>query len=78
MKSRKNYVVAVVFGYAERMLDLRKPTGWFFLSLGVLLIAQSALAPEARAPLTTVNVNLYTGAAMGLFGGVMIWLAQKS
>ena len=59
------------------MLDLRSPTGWFFLALGGLLVLQSALVPDARAPLTAVNVNLYVGAVMSLFGGVMIWLAHK-
>jgi hypothetical protein len=29
------------------------------------------------APLTDVNVNLYTGAVMALFGGAMLWLSKK-
>jgi hypothetical protein len=58
------------------MLDLRKPTGWFFLLLGVILLGCAFLAPDLRAPLTTANVNLYTGMAMSIFGGVMLWLAK--
>jgi hypothetical protein len=34
-------------------------------------------APGTRAPLTTVNVNLYTGLVMLVFGGVMLWLARR-
>jgi hypothetical protein len=33
--------------------------------------------PTLKAPLTSVNVNLYSGASMAIFGGVMLWLAQR-
>ena len=56
-------------------MDLRVPSGWFFLLLGVILLGVSFGAP--RAPLTTVNVNLYTGIAMSVFGGILLWLARK-
>ncbi|MEJ7605108.1 MAG: hypothetical protein WKF37_02320 [Bryobacteraceae bacterium] len=55
-------------------MDLRVPTGWFFLLLGVLLLGYSFTG--ATAPLTTVNVNLYAGAALAIFGGVMLWMAR--
>ena len=57
-------------------MDLRVPSGWFFLLLGGILILVS-VTMNATAPLTDVNVNLYTGAAMATFGGVMLWLSRK-
>jgi hypothetical protein len=59
------------------MLDLRKPSGWFFLLLGANLIFLGVSDPTLKAPLTSVNVNLYAGTTMAIFGGVMLWLAQR-
>jgi hypothetical protein len=58
------------------MDDLRRPIGLFFTLLAVILMAM-ALLDERRAPLTSVNVNLYSGAAMIVFGGVMLWLSRR-
>ncbi len=60
------------------MLDLRIPSGYFFLLLGIILIGVSFFMPSARAPLTEVNVNLYAGLAMAIFGGVLLWLARRA
>jgi hypothetical protein len=57
-------------------MDLRVPSGWFFLLLGGILILVGVLT-NAAAPLTDVNVNLYTGVAMALFGGALLWLSRK-
>ena len=57
------------------MGDLRKPSGLFFLILGVILTAYSFTG--ASAPLTAYNLNLYTGLVMLGFGGTLLWLAQK-
>jgi hypothetical protein len=57
-------------------MDLRVPSGWFFLLLGAILIVVGAVT-SPTAPLTDVNVNLYTGVVMALFGGAMLWLAKK-
>ncbi|HVP48098.1 MAG TPA: hypothetical protein VMT32_16000 [Bryobacteraceae bacterium] len=57
------------------MLDLRTPTGWFFSILGVILVGLGVLDP-GRASLTTLNVNLYSGLPMLIFGGVMLFLAR--
>lgn len=57
-------------------MDLRIPTGWLFLLLGLILVVTSFIG-SAAAPLTTVNVNLYAGAAMAAFGGGMLWLGRK-
>jgi hypothetical protein len=59
------------------MNDLRTPSGLFFVLNGAILLAVAALAGDARAPLTTANVNLYTGVAMLVFGGVLLWLSRR-
>jgi uncharacterized membrane protein HdeD (DUF308 family) len=59
------------------MLDLRLPTGWFFTLAGVILLAMGVLSPD-RAALTDVNVNLYCGVFMVLFGGLLLVLALRS
>jgi hypothetical protein len=60
------------------MNDLRTPSGWFFVLNGGILLGVGFLSPDARAPLTTINVNLYTGVAMLVFGGALLWLARRS
>lgn len=60
------------------MLDLRLPTGGFFLLAGVILLAMGLIAPDARAPLTDANVNLYCGISMVVFGAVMLFLAFRA
>jgi len=60
------------------MGDLRTPCGMFFTALGVILSALGIFFPGTRAPLTGANVNLYSGIAMLVFGGVMLWLARRS
>lgn len=59
------------------MLDLRLPSGLFFLITGILLMVWG-ITSSAHAPLTDVNVNLYTGGAMTLFGVVLLLLAQRA
>jgi hypothetical protein len=60
------------------MWDLRASSGWFFLSVGMILCFVGIISPEARAPLTEVNVNLYSGLVMLLFGGVLLWLSRRA
>ncbi len=59
------------------MLDLRVPSGWFFLIMGVILTALGVFA-NYSAPLTTVNANLYSGISMLVFGGLLLWLAKRA
>jgi hypothetical protein len=59
-------------------LDLRYPIGLMFGIFGVLLTGQGLLNPAARAPLTTVNVNLYSGLAMLAFGLAMLWASKRA
>ena len=59
------------------MLDLRVPSGWFFALLGVILLGMGVFAPESRADLARdVNVNLYCGAGMLVFGAFLLILAR--
>jgi hypothetical protein len=59
------------------MWDLRRPAGLFFSGLGLILCMVGLVYPENRAPLTDANVNLYTGAGICAFGGVMLWLSRR-
>jgi hypothetical protein len=57
------------------MRDLRTPIGAFFSLCGAIL-AITGIAAGYRAPLESVNVNLYCGASMLVFGAVMLWLSD--
>jgi hypothetical protein len=61
------------------MLDLRLPSGLFFLILGVIVLAVGLLEPDLHAPLTEgVNVNLYSGISMVVFGGFLLLMARRA
>lgn len=57
------------------MLDLRLPSGLFFAITGVILIGVSFTNPQA--PMTDSNVDLYTGIAMLVFGGLLLLFARR-
>ena len=59
------------------MNDLRVPIGIFFAAVGIILVI-TGLAFDYQAPLTSVNVNLYSGITMLVFGSVMLWLARRA
>jgi uncharacterized membrane protein HdeD (DUF308 family) len=59
-------------------MDLRVPSGWFFTLLGLILLGMGILAPDTRAALTTVNINLYTGVCMLVFGVFLLLLAWRA
>lgn len=59
------------------MLDLRKPAGYFFGLLG-LLIAGTGLLADYKAPLLEGNLNLQFGLFSIAFGGVFLWLSRRS
>lgn len=59
------------------MLDLRKPAGYFFALLGVLMTATGLLA-NFSAPLLQMNLNLYFGIFSIVFGGIFLWLARRA
>ena len=59
------------------MLDLRIPSGLFFAATGIILIVLGIVSPGSRAPLTPVNINFYSGAAMLLFGALLLLLSRR-
>jgi len=59
------------------MNDLRTPIGAFFSLVGGILLV-TAFDGGAQAPLSSANVNLYCGAAVLVFGSVMLWLALRT
>jgi hypothetical protein len=59
------------------MLDLRKPAGYFFALLG-LVMTITGLAANFKAPLLDMNLNLYFGIFSIAFGGVFLWLARRA
>ncbi len=58
------------------MSDLRLPAGIFFSMVGIILCILGLVSPS-KAALTEVNVNLYSGVAMLIFGGIMLWLSRR-
>jgi uncharacterized membrane protein HdeD (DUF308 family) len=58
------------------MNDLRVPIGSFFALVGAILCV-AGLTADYQAPLKSVNVNLYCGVSMLIFGAVMLWLARR-
>lgn len=60
------------------MLDLRIPIGGFFAVTGALLAGVGLFSPGTRAALTGVNVNLYCGLFMMLFGAFLLLLAARA
>ena len=60
------------------MNDLRVPTGILFSILGAVLLIYAVLRPNARAPLTQANVNLWCGLLLLGFGGILLWLSRRA
>ena len=61
------------------MMDLRLPSGLFFTLLGLILLGLGLFAPGMRADLLTdVNVNLYSGASMLVFGAFLLIMAKRA
>jgi len=60
------------------MLDLRVPSGWFFTLLGAILLGMGVFAPDTRAALTDVNVNLYSGLSMLIFGVFLLLMSRRA
>ncbi len=59
------------------MLDLRLPSGAFFLIMGIILTVLGLFSGYS-APLTNVNANLFSGISMLIFGGLLLWLARRA
>ena len=59
-------------------MDLRIPSGLLFTLLGLILTVMGLFSPGVRAPLTDVNVNLYAGITMLVFGAVLLLLGRRA
>jgi hypothetical protein len=60
------------------MDDLRRPTGYLFSLLGLILLLYGLIEPQVRAPLDAeVNVNIWCGLILLVFGGILLWLSLR-
>ncbi len=58
------------------MDDLRRPIGFLFALLGLILLLYGLISPDVRAPLDAdINVNLWCGLILVAFGGCLLWLS---
>ena len=61
------------------MNDLRRPTGYLFSLLGLILVIYGFASPDVRAPLDAqINVNLWCGFTILVFGGILLWLSFRA
>jgi hypothetical protein len=60
-------------------LDIRIPIGLLFCIIGLLLACFGALSePSLYVRSLGININLWWGVALLVFGGLMLVLARKS
>ena len=58
--------------------DLRRPLGWLFSTLGILLVITGLRAtPAADARSLGININLIWGVVMIAFAILCLWLARR-
>ena len=58
--------------------DLRRPLGWLFSTLGILLVIGGLGAtPAADARSLSININLIWGVVMIAFALLCLWLARR-
>lgn len=62
---------------APSMLDIRTPIGLMFLVLGAVLTAYGAVSDPAAWARAGININLWWGLVLLVFGGVMWGLGRK-
>ena len=61
------------------MDDLRRPIGFLFGLLGLILLIYGFAKPDVRAPLDPgTNVNVWCGLALLIFGGCLLWLSFRA
>ena len=63
---------------SDNMLDLRLPSGLFFVLTGAFVTGAGLFAPGNDAPLQQANVNLYAGAGMLIFGAFLLIMARRA
>jgi uncharacterized membrane protein HdeD (DUF308 family) len=60
------------------MDDLRRPIGFLFSLLGLILVVYGLINPEVYAPMEQgVNVNLWCGLVLVVFGACLLWLSYR-
>jgi hypothetical protein len=59
-------------------LDIRAPIGGLFTVLGIMLAAYGALAGEANSSRAGVNIDLWWGVVMLVFGVALLALARRA
>jgi hypothetical protein len=59
------------------LLDIRTPIGLMFLVIGAVLAAFGALGDPSVNVRAGVNINLWWGLVLLVFGGVMFWLGRR-
>jgi predicted transporter len=63
---------------SDNMLDLRLPSGLFFVLTGAMLTGMGLLDSSNQAPLQQANVNLDAGLVQLVFGGFLLLLARRA
>ena len=61
-------------------MDIRLPVGAIFAIYGVLLVGYGLLSGdlEARHMINGINVNVWSGTGMFVFGAIMLVLARRA
>ncbi len=61
------------------MLDLRLPIGWLFIIFGTMIVIFGYASPTTT-PVgeSSINLNITWGSVMGLFGLIMVLLANTA
>jgi hypothetical protein len=61
-------------------LDIRMPIGLLFTLLGVIITAQGFFTrgAEMYKHSLNININIYSGVGLLIFGGLMLWMALLS
>jgi len=60
------------------LLDIRTPIGLMFLVVGAILATYGAVSDPAAYARAGVNINLWWGLVLLVFGGTMFALGRKS
>jgi hypothetical protein len=58
------------------LLDIRTPIGLMFLVLGVILVTDGAVSDPSAYARSGVNINLWWGLVLLVFGGTMFALGR--
>jgi hypothetical protein len=62
---------------APRLLDIRTPIGLMFLVLGAILATYGAVSDPSAYAQAGININLWWGLVLLVFGGTMFALGRQ-